>query len=75
MSAYIWLDDYTIRVSHNAGNGVRAYVDVPTNLTSTIFTKNKDSTFWTPDIEFIQYAQDVVESQRIYMKEVGLQAF
>jgi len=69
MSAYIWLDDHTIRVSHNAGTGVRVYVDIPTNLISTIFTNNKDSTFWTPDIEFIQHAQDTIEARRVYMKE------
>ena len=69
MSAYIWLDDHTIRASHNGGTGVPAYVDIPTNSTSTIFTKNTNSTFWTLDIEFIQHAQDVLDSQRIYMKE------
>ena len=69
MSTYKWVDNNTIRVSHNAGTGVRVYADIPTNLTSTIFTKNKNSTFWTLDIEFIQHAQDVLDSQRIYMKE------
>lgn len=69
MSSYEWLDNNNLRVFHNAGTGVRVYLDVSVNRMSPLFTKDYEGPeIWTPDMEHSQKAKDVVEARRIYFK-------
>jgi len=70
MSSYIWLDNKTIRVFHNAGTGVRVYLDVSANRVSPLFTKDYEGPeIWTPDIEHSQKTREVVEAERVYFEK------
>lgn len=67
MSSYQWIDSEFIRVFHNAGTGVRVYLDVPINQESLIFTKDfEGSGSWLPDDLYAQRAKDTQEAYRLY---------
>lgn len=70
MSSYEWLENNNLRVLHNAGTGVRVYLDVSINRTSPLFTKDYEGPeIWTPDMEYAQKAKDTVEARRVYQKK------
>lgn len=70
MSPYEWLDNEIIRVYHNAGTGVRVYLDVSVNRGSPLFTKDYDGPdIWTPDAEYSRKARDNMEARRVYFGE------
>ncbi|MFH1402201.1 MAG: hypothetical protein ABIG87_01075 [Patescibacteria group bacterium] len=68
MSSYEWLNDNTIRIFHNAGIGIRTYVDVSIFVEKTIFSKDfkDDVSFWKIDIDYVQELKDYDEARRIY---------
>jgi hypothetical protein len=70
MSSYEWLDNETIRVYHNAGTGVRVYLDVPLSRAQPLFTKDYEGPdIWTPDAEYSRKARDNMEARRVYFGE------
>lgn len=76
MSSYEWLDDKTLRVFHNAGTGVRVYLNVSVDRSEPLFSKDySGAKIWTIDDEYIQKAKDTQAAARRYfeLNEAGLQ--
>lgn len=70
MSSYEWVDDKIIRVYHNAGTGVRVYLDVSVDRESPLFTKDYEGPdIWIPDAEYSQRAKDFLEAAGIYFSK------
>lgn len=70
MSAYEWFNNNNLRVFHNAGTGVRVYLNVSVNKISPLFTKDYNGPeIWTPDMEYAREAKDTVEARWVYFEK------
>lgn len=69
MSSYEWLDDKNLRVFHSAGTGARVYLNVSTDRSEPLFTKDYSGTeIWTIDNEYFQKAKDTQAAARRYFE-------
>jgi len=69
MSSYQWLDDKTLRVFHNAGTGIRVYLNVSVDRSEPLFSKDySGAEIWTIDDEYIQKAKDTQAATRRYFE-------
>lgn len=70
MSSYEWFTDKTIRVYHNAGTGIRVYLDMSVDRETPLFTRDYEGPdIWTPDAEYSRKSRDNMEARRVYFGE------
>lgn len=70
MSSYLWLNNKTLQVFHDAGTGFRVYLKVSIEQDPPLFTKDYEgSDLWTVDEKYGQDAKDVVEAEKIYYEK------
>lgn len=69
MSTYDWLDNENLRVFHNAGTGLRVYLNLSVKTDSPLFTtEHLGSDIWTLDEGYIQKAKNFHEARNAYLK-------
>lgn len=69
MSTYDWLDNENLRVFHNAGTGLRVYLDVYVERDQPLFTREYSGPdIWSLDEEYIQKAKNFHEARNTYFE-------
>lgn len=71
MSTYDWLDNENLRVFHNAGTGLRVYLDVSVKRDQPLFTRKYSSpNIWALDEEYIQNAKNYHDARNAYLEAI-----
>lgn len=71
MSTYDWLDNEKLRVFHNAGTGLRVYLDVYVKKDQPLFTREYSGPdIWILDEEYIQKAKNFHDARNAYLEAI-----
>lgn len=71
MSTYDWLDNEHLRVFHNAGTGLRVYLDISVKRAPPLFTREYSGPdIWILDEEYIQKAKNYHDARNVYLDTI-----